>query len=42
MSVHSLPHLHLPHLPKVTCPDRHEVVGFLGTALILAALFVWG
>lgn len=46
MSVHSLPHLHLPPLPphllKHLCPDKHEVIGFLGTALILATLFVWG
>ena len=38
MSVRSLPRL---HIPKDIRPDKQEVTGFLGTALILAALFVW-
>ena len=32
----------LPHLPKVACPSKRDCAGFLGTAFILAALFIWG
>ncbi len=39
MSVHSLPHF---HLPREIWPARDEVAGFLVVALILFTLFVWG